>query len=153
MNVMMKYTYMYVPFSQKNECLSEHCWSFHLPVLDISTQSFLPFLPLNSSNLSQVSVRMTILSEHSVFLLLLITSNNFIRQSKRVLFKHFDRKNFIVDMETFEADRINNLTNNIFKCDNDILNDCYYAIGHNIFYQDWDLTGFSRVSFQWVLKF
>ena len=52
MNVIMKYTY--IPFSQKNECLSEHCLSFHLPILDISTQSF---LPLNLSNVSQVRIR------------------------------------------------------------------------------------------------
>ena len=41
------------------------------------------------------------------------------------LFKHFDRNFFLVDMDTFEADKINNLASNIIISDNHILNDCY----------------------------
>ena len=41
------------------------------------------------------------------------------------LFKHFDRNNFLVDMDSFVADRINNLASNIIKSDNHISNDCY----------------------------
>ena len=135
----MKYTYIH--FSQKNDCLLEHCLSFHLPILDISTQSF---LPLNLTNVSQVRVRALSfpIITHTIKWFSLT-----VKEGTR-LFKNFDRNNFIVDMNTLVADRIYNLASNIFKSDNVILNDCYYALGHNIFYQERDLTGFSRVSFQ-----
>mgnify|MGYP001796132160 FL=1 len=39
--------------------------------------------------------------------------------------KLFDRNNFMVDMDTFVAGRIDKLVNNIITSENHILNDCY----------------------------